>query len=217
MLTAVLAMALAGMIGMSDAEFCATVAAKADGDIRVEERTSDDGVRGARFCGWVDAKPDEVYAVLTDYASFPKWLNKVEKTTTTRVDEKTIDVAYEMDFTFKTAKYVLRRVHFPAEREVRWTRHSGDFKSLTGRYHFLPGPEGKGTWLVMEQYADAGMWVPGFVRDSLQQGASRRLVDDVRAEVARRRKTPTQAHIAPPANPQAVTTGAERPAPSAKH
>jgi ribosome-associated toxin RatA of RatAB toxin-antitoxin module len=169
------------------AEFCASAPKSPQGEIKVEAKPDPNGIPGAWVCGYVAASQEEIYAALTDYPSMPKWLDKVEGTSVKWLDEWTADVTYEIDFGYKKARYTLRRHHKPFAK-VEWVHAGGDFKLLTGRYEFIPAGDKQGTYMFLEQFMDPGIWVPGFVRSFLQEKGSRRLVEDVRAEVARRRE-----------------------------
>lgn len=186
MLSAILALTLVTGLD-ADLAFCAAAEKKPDGDIVLKATTDTHGNKGVRTCAYVPATTAETYAVLIDYKSFPKWMDKVEKVDVQWVDAKTALVDYQLDTFVGDFKYRLRRVHEPA-KHVEWARVEGDFKLITGTYDFVPIAGDKGSYFILETYVDAGKAIPGFVENYFREKGARRLVEDIREEVERRGK-----------------------------
>jgi uncharacterized membrane protein len=166
--------------------FCDKAEMKADGDINLVPMTKN-GVRGIRACAYVAATTEETYAALTDYPSFPRWIDKVEKIDAKWDDAQVAMVTYTLGTMFGSYHYTLRRVH-QKDKRVEWSRASGDLKVIDGTYDFTPIPGQKASYLIMETYLDPGVKMPGFIENYFREKGSRRLMNDIREEVARRQK-----------------------------
>lgn len=186
MLTTLLALTLVASLD-ADLAFCAKAEKDPEGDIVLKESTDPDGNKGVRTCAYVAATTMETYQTLVDYASFPKWMDKVEKTGVKWVDGEVALVDYELDTMAGTFKYQLRRVHQPGRR-VEWKRVSGDFKNITGIYTFVPIAGDKGSYFILETYVDPGKAIPGFIESYFRVKGAKRLIEDIREEIGRRYK-----------------------------
>ncbi len=156
-----------------------------NGKILVIEVKDADDNPGARTCGFIAAQPQEVYDALSDYETFPRWMDKVKKIELEWKDAKTANVTYEIGTFVGSFTYVLERLHYPPKR-VTWTKIGGDFKLIVGSYDFYPVDGG--TVLILESYVDPGVYMPGFVESHFREKGARRIIEDVRNEVKRRQK-----------------------------
>ena len=166
--------------------FCDKAERKNDGEIVLKKFTVN-GLKGIKACAYVDATTDQTYAALTDYASFPKWIDKVDKIAVEWPTPQTAMVSYTIGTLFGDFKYVLRRVH-QKPFHVQWTRESGDFKTVNGAYTFIPIAGTSASYFIIETSMDPGVKMPGFIENYFQEKGSRRLVQDIRDEVTRRNK-----------------------------
>ena len=171
------------MAGVADEErLCRQVDAE---EWAVVERVSRDGVKGGRACSYVAAPPKHVYAVLIDYESYPAWMDKMGATTVQWSSDVTAEVGYRLELRWGEFNYTMLRTHEPPEH-IRWVMTEGDFAQVDGYYRLQPAADGQHTLLFLEQYMDAGRYVPGFIERYIQQRASRQLLQDIRDETMRR-------------------------------
>ncbi|HJN77836.1 MAG TPA: SRPBCC family protein [Myxococcota bacterium] len=94
----------------------------------------------------VKASPDEVWAVITDYEAYPKWMPQTTVVSVTEGPDGTKDVHYTLDFQFsvisKTVEYTNRHWEDPTNRSIRFELVSGDFAASTGSWHVTPAKGG---------------------------------------------------------------------------
>lgn len=186
MLNTLLALTLVAGLD-ADLAFCAKAEKDPAGDIVLKETTDTAGNKGVRTCAYVAATTTETYQTLIDYASFPKWMDKVEKIDVKWVDSEVALVDYHLDTIAGDFKYQLRRLHQPGKR-VEWSRVSGDFKKITGIYTFVPIAGDKGSYFILETYVDPGKAIPGFIESYFREKGAKRLIEDIREEIGRRYK-----------------------------
>lgn len=167
-------------------ELCKKVTLKPGSEVVLKEAISPTGSKGVVACAYMDAPGDRVYAALTDYDSFPKWIDKVDKTETKWVEPTVAMVKYTLGTFFGDYIYTLRRVHVQ-DQSIEWVRTEGAFKEVAGRYDFLPSPSGAGSLFVTESFVDPGVAMPGFIEEYFRVKGLKRLVDDIRKETARRK------------------------------
>ncbi len=128
----------------------------------------------------------DCFAVLTDFAAYPQWSGPV---TECRVLDRHPDglprrVAFALDFTLKTIRYVLEYTYEPPHR-ARWRLVEGDVKDVQGSYEFR---EHDGhVEATCTQEIDVGFWVPGPLRRRFEAKALRDSVGEFRRAVEARR------------------------------
>lgn len=186
MLNTLLALTLVAGLD-ADLAFCAKAEKSHDGDIVLTQTKDAAGNKGVRTCAYVGATTMETYQTLIDYASFPQWMDKVEKVGVKWVDAEVALVDYHLDTIAGDFKYQLRRVHQPGRR-VDWSRVSGDFKMITGIYTFVPIEGTQASYLIHESYVDPGKAIPGFIESYFRDKGAKQLIEDIRDEIGRRRK-----------------------------
>jgi hypothetical protein len=132
---------------------------------------------------------EDCFAVLTDFADYPNWAGPV---TECRIIDRHPDglarrVAFALDMTVKTLRYVLEYTYEPPHG-ARWHLVEGDVKSVEGSYRFEPA--GAQTKATCTQAIDVGFWVPGPIRRPLEQKALRDSVEDFKKAVEARANRP---------------------------
>jgi uncharacterized membrane protein len=136
----------------------------------------------------VDAPIDECFAVLVDFARYPDWSGPV---TECRILDRHPDglprrVAFALDMTLKTVRYVLEYTYEPPHT-ARWRQVEGDLKAVDGSYRFEK--DGAGTRATCSQSIDLGFWVPGPIRRPLEQKALRDSVEEFKRAAEQRHRT----------------------------
>jgi hypothetical protein len=137
----------------------------------------------------VAASIDDCFAVLTDFAAYPEWSGPV---TDCRILDRHPDglprrVAFALDFTLKTIRYVLEYTYEPPHT-ARWHLVEGDVKDVQGSYVFR-ARDGT-TEATCSQAIDIGFWVPGPLRRPFEQKALRDSVEEFKkAAETRARRT----------------------------
>jgi hypothetical protein len=133
----------------------------------------------------VSGSVDECFAVLTDFAAYPDWSSPI---TECRVLDRHPDglprrVAFALDMTLKTIRYVLEYEYEPPHG-ARWWLVEGDLKDVEGSYRFEK--HGEGTTATCSQAIDLGFWVPGLLRRTFERKALQDSVEEFRKAVEAR-------------------------------
>lgn len=137
----------------------------------------------------VAASIDDCFAVLTDFAAYPAWSGPV---TECRILDRHPDglprrVAFALDFTVKTIRYVLEYTYEPPHT-ARWHLVEGDVKDVQGSYVFR-ARDGT-TEATCSQAIDIGFWVPGPLRRPFEQKALRDSVEEFKKAAETRARRP---------------------------
>jgi ribosome-associated toxin RatA of RatAB toxin-antitoxin module len=141
----------------------------------------------------VSASAADCFAVLTDFPTYPEWSGPVREC---RVLDRHPDglprrVAFALDFTLKTVRYVLEYT-YQSPHQARWHLVEGDVKDVQGSYEFRE--RGAQIEATCTQEIDVGFWVPGPLRRTFEGKALRDSVEEFRRAVeARRGRGPARA------------------------
>ena len=133
----------------------------------------------------IDATPEDCFAALLDYESFPEWQRAVKSVDVmTRDDQgRGRDVEFHIDAKVKQVRYVLRYSYEPPH-VVTWEYVEGDVKDVSGE--FLLEPAGNGATRATYRIGlDAGIWMPGPIRKVLTDQVMKGAVDDLARRVTR--------------------------------
>ncbi len=114
----------------------------------------------------INASPDQVMEVITDFNAYPKWTQGVKKTEIKKKDSKgrPAEVYMEAGSMGFNAKYTLRYSYKAKNSGLSWTslEASGAVKSIKGEYA-LDG-DGDQTKVTYRTTMELGMSVPGFMK-----------------------------------------------------
>ena len=134
------------------------------------------GVKSIQAHTLIAAPPGFVWQRLTDYDDMPVVLPGYQKSEVSYQGKaKMLDVAQKVSRLLPTYRYRVQLYENPAQRQLRFTRVSGDFKSLTASYKLLPRNGGKETLVVYELNIDPGSRLPGagnIIRDNTHETLS---------------------------------------------
>jgi uncharacterized membrane protein len=142
-------------------------------------------VKLAERRGEIDASPEDCFAALLDYESFPEWQRAVKSVEVLERDAegRGRDVEFRIDAKVKEVRYVLRYSYEPPER-IAWDYVEGDVKDVSGEF-LLEAADGGGTLATYRIALDAGVWMPGPIRKVLTDQVMKGAVDDLARRVTR--------------------------------
>jgi ribosome-associated toxin RatA of RatAB toxin-antitoxin module len=130
----------------------------------------------------IHASPEQCFAVLTDYASMPRWQSRVCES---RVIEQDVGgrgtlVQYAIDARLRVVRYRLR--HRYAEPNWIGSEYAGgDFKDFGGEYR-LQRVDGQ-TCATFQLRIDPGFRIPGPIARMLRQAVMARSLQDLKQRV----------------------------------
>lgn len=113
----------------------------------------------------VHAPPGVVYAVVTDFASYPEWASDVKRTDVLERDTegRPLEVEYRAAAFGRSTTYVLRYDYSRAPEILAWHQTQGDLTSiLKGQYRF--DPIERGTLVTYDLEVALAVPIPAFVR-----------------------------------------------------
>lgn len=147
------------------------------------------GIHRAEQTIEIPAPAEECFTAITDYETFPDWQEAVVRT---EVIERYPDGLGRVVETTADAKFreVTYRLHYHYEPPGRiwWDFVAGHgVEHIEGEYVFDPRDEA--TLATYRLGIDPGVPVPGLLARRLNQSVMKRSVEDLHAEVLRRRTT----------------------------
>lgn len=160
-------------------------------------------IEGAQeFATEVAASPDDCFAVIVDFESYPRWSSAVKEISV--LERNAAGLAREVEFRIatpiKSIRYVLR-YSYRKPTGLTWRSTDGDVESIEGAYSFRKRGAGR-TEVCCRQAVRVGFWVPGPLRRLLEANAVRDSVLEFKGEVERRSGPDVEA----PAKPRTTPT-----------
>jgi carbon monoxide dehydrogenase subunit G len=142
----------------------------------------------------VDAPRQNVYAILTDYASYARWVPGCERCDVVSSCGNVADTQVVINST-KRMELTLRFEAEPIQAlRFRMTK-SRDLKGYSGTYRLMNAADQKGTVIIAELEIDAGFMAPKFLVDRM---ATKALHDTGAALTGHLKQMPSQAVAASP-------------------
>ncbi len=132
----------------------------------------------------INATPEQVMAVISDFESYPKFLPEMLEAEIIRQGEGTWDVRFAVKVVRRFG-YTLRLVQESPTR-VRWTLVDGAFKVNEGGWDLTALDDGARTHAVYSIDLQVGMFVPGNILRSLVERSLPDTVERFKAEAERR-------------------------------
>ena len=116
----------------------------------------------------VNASPERVWEVLTDFSEYPAWARDLKSVEVVRRDEqgRGLDVAFRAAAMGRSTSYVLRYDYSQAPHVLGWELVDGDItRTLDGSYELVPveGDPGR-TEVIYHLTVDLKAPLPGFVK-----------------------------------------------------
>jgi ribosome-associated toxin RatA of RatAB toxin-antitoxin module len=128
----------------------------------------------------VKARPEDCFAVLTDYEHLPEWQSRICECRVLERDEQGRGsvVEYTIDAKLRKVRYRLR--HFYDEPTSIGSEYlEGDFKQFSGDYRFSPNDSATEVEFTLK--IDPGFSVPGRIARMLAQAVMGKSLQDVKA------------------------------------
>ena len=131
----------------------------------------------------IEATPEDCFAAITDYETFPDWQDAVESVEVVSrwPDGLGREVAFRVDAKVKKIGYRLE-YSYDAPTRVTWDYLGGDVKDIDGSFEFEDRGDGQ-TLAVYSVALDAGVWLPGPVARVLNGQVMKRSVEDLKRRV----------------------------------
>lgn len=105
----------------------------------------------------VEAPPEVVWGVITDYAKYPEWMPEVEEMTVLKEEGNVREVRYDLLFKISIIKrkvtYTMRMLSKKPER-IEWELIDGDFDYSVGGWQLVPAKGGKATMAYYSTYTN---------------------------------------------------------------
>ena len=130
------------------------------GEVVVETVQHPEGFSGLRASFTVAAGRERIWAVLVDYANFPKLFPDIQKMRVLAQDQYGAQVEFWVNAIMAHYHYVLSRRYDEPGRRLTWTRLAGDLKRIEGSWEMRDTPRPDVHLLVYESYVDIGGVIP---------------------------------------------------------
>ena len=105
----------------------------------------------------VEAPPEAVWAVITDYSKYPDWMPEVEEVTVIKDNGRVKDIKYDLLFKIsiitRKITYTLRKISKEPTR-IEWELVEGDFDHSIGGWQLVPTRGGEATMAYYSTYTN---------------------------------------------------------------
>lgn len=130
----------------------------------------------------IKASAEDIFAVATDFESYPKWQPNFKKVEVKGTDDegRAAEVVFEVDAKVRRLKYTLEYDYSKAPESFSWDLVEGDVKKLKGSYAFDEFEDV--TEVAYELEIDPGFPLPG----PLKRQAQRQIVAGALRDLKRR-------------------------------
>ena len=135
----------------------------------------------------VNASPDTVYSIVTDFAAYSQWVSELKKIEILErdADGRALEVEFRAAAFGRSTTYVLRYDYSRAPGELNWKQIDGDItKSLVGQYRFEPS--GSGTKVTYDLEVELAVPIPSFVKARAAQRIQIQALRELRERAERR-------------------------------
>jgi ribosome-associated toxin RatA of RatAB toxin-antitoxin module len=118
----------------------------------------------------VDAAPDTVYRVVTEFERYAEWVSELKRIAVLERDSggRPLEVEFRAAAFGRSTTYTLRYDYSRAPGELSWHQTQGDLtESLSGQYRFEPA--GTGTRVTYDLEVELLVPIPTFVKSRAAQ------------------------------------------------
>lgn len=128
----------------------------------------------------VNASAEELFAIATDFGTYPEWNPNIKETRIEETDEEGLPttVWFRVDAKIKVLAYTLDYDYGAAPESFSWTLAGGDVKALEGSYTFDEFDDV--TEVRYELMIDPGFPVPGFLKKQAEKQIVRSALQDLK-------------------------------------
>ncbi|HEV2427078.1 MAG TPA: SRPBCC family protein [Acidimicrobiales bacterium] len=137
----------------------------------------------------VDATRDAVFAAITDFDGYARWVRDVKSVEVLErdTDGRGLEVDFRAAAFGRSARYTLRYDYARAPGELSWYQVEGDVTaSMTGRYRLEPAPSG--TRVTYDLEVELAVPIPAFVKARAAQRIMTEALGDLKAWVEGRER-----------------------------
>jgi ribosome-associated toxin RatA of RatAB toxin-antitoxin module len=131
----------------------------------------------------VNATAEEIFAVATDFETYPEWNPNIKETKigSTDTEGRGATVWFRVDAKIREINYTLEYDYGNAPEGFSWTLVEGNIKKLDGSYTFDEFDDV--TEVRYEMEIDPGFPVPGFLKKQAEKQIVRSALEDLKKRV----------------------------------
>jgi ribosome-associated toxin RatA of RatAB toxin-antitoxin module len=131
----------------------------------------------------VNASAEEIFAVATDFETYPEWNPNIKETKigSTDDDGRGATVWFRVDAKIREINYTLEYDYGNAPEGFSWSLVDGNIKKLDGSYTFDEFDDV--TEVRYEMEIDPGFPVPGFLKKQAEKQIVRSALEDLKKRV----------------------------------
>lgn len=158
----------------------------------VQTEGGDDKGR-AMASGIIPASADRIWAVLTDWESYPGFMPNVEETKLRRREGDKAWIAQHLIVVWNDIRFSVVWDMTPRQGLARFSlddHEPADIADTRGSWQLIPLEDGSQTLVRYESQTDVGRPVPAFILNALSKRSLPRVMRGLRDEVARRFEAP---------------------------
>jgi ribosome-associated toxin RatA of RatAB toxin-antitoxin module len=135
----------------------------------------------------VNATPDVVYSVVTDFASYANWVSDLKRIEVLErdADGRALEVEFRAAAFGRSTTYVLRYDYSRAPETISWHQTRGDLtETMQGQYRFEP--VGSATRVTYELEVELLVPIPHFIKSRAAQRIQTQALGELKAQAESR-------------------------------
>ncbi|MHB2027763.1 MAG: SRPBCC family protein [Acidimicrobiales bacterium] len=135
----------------------------------------------------VNAPPDSVYEIVTDFEHYVDWASDVKRIDVVERDAggRPVEVEFRAAAFGRSTNYVLRYDYENAPHVLAWHQTQGDLTAmLEGRYQF--DPDGAGTLVTYDLEVELLVPIPSFIRSRAASRIQHQALRELKVRAERR-------------------------------
>jgi uncharacterized protein YndB with AHSA1/START domain len=143
----------------------------------------------AQAAGIIRYPPKDVWTVLTDFPSRPRYHPSTKEARIVRVDGNRVWVAEHLKFLWVNVRFHVIDTLNPELGTVSWVMDENaahDIRDTKGFWQLAPLAQGQHTLVTYRAWLDTGKPVPGFIETFMLNRSLPQMISGIRAEVDRR-------------------------------
>lgn len=153
------------------------------------EPGAENGAGASTASGLIPHSPEQVWTVLTDFETWPRFMPHITRTQVTHRLGNRMWVHQRYKILLLGMQHTTIYDLHPRFGQLSWVldpSQQNDIKSSEGRWQLLPANGGEETLIRYGAAMDAGRSVPDFVENTLRHRSVKDMITSLRDEVARR-------------------------------